>query len=126
MASERFTDETLNRGFLRCKDKIKDEAKFRDGFNELRANINGIVRGCADNIRVVIYIYGCLDEPLVFSYGKEENRLVITMKSDGKFYPKWSDRSVGKYIRDGLSSLAKRICSILPYAVKPLLALTSK
>lgn len=122
MDSRKFTEQTLNRGILRCKDKIKDEGEFRDGLCKLRGEINEIVRGCADNVIVVIYLEGVLGEPLEFSHGKEKNRLVITVTRNGRYHHHWSDRTKGKYIRDGLWSFAKKICSILKYGVPPLMA----
>lgn len=107
------------------KEKIKDKQNILDGLSNIRREINETVSGCADNIRVIIYIDRVLDEPMVFCHGKEENRLVITVKSDGKIDYTWTDRTLGKYIRDGLSGFASRICSILSFAAKPvLLALT--
>lgn len=103
------------------KEKIKDQKKVQDGLSQIRREINETVRGCADNVRVIIYIDGVLDEPMVFSHGKEENRLVITMDSNGGINYTWSDRSFGKYMRDGFSGFANRICSILMFAAKPVL-----
>lgn len=107
------------------KEKIKDKKYVQDGLSQVRSKINETVRGCADNVRVLIYIDGVLDEPMVFSHGKEENRLVITMKSNGEIDYTWGDKSLGKYVRDGFSSFANsfasRICSILMFAAKPVL-----
>lgn len=107
------------------KEKIKDKKDVQDGLSKVRKEINETVRGCADNVRVVIYIDGVLDEPMIFSHGKEENRLVITLKRDGGIDYTWADRSLGKYLRDGILGFTNRICSILQSVAKPvMLALT--
>lgn len=66
-----------------------------------------------DNVRVIVYIDGVFGELLVFSYGKEENRFVIIMISDGGINYIWLDRFLGKYIRDGFLGFVNRICLIL-------------
>lgn len=125
MASERLTDETLNRAILRVKETIKDKKDVQDRLSRVRREINETVRGCADNVRVIIYIDGVLDEPMVFSHGKEENKLVITLERDGGIDYTWADKSLGKYFRDGILGFTNRICSILVSVAKPvMLALT--
>lgn len=75
-----------------------------------------------DNVRVFIYIDGVFDELMVFSYGKEENRFVIIMKSNGEIDYIWGDKFLGKYVRDGflsfVNSFVSRICLILMFVVK--------
>lgn len=54
------------------KDKFLGYNEQKEAFPELRDGICVIVKSCADNIRLVIYIDEVLDQPITVVVGKEQ------------------------------------------------------
>lgn len=109
-------DEALNRAFLRVKDKFLGYNEQKEAFRELRDGICDIVKSCADNIRVVIYIDEVLDQPITVVVGKEENRLRITIKKDGRVTFFWTKENWGKIFKEAwhkVTSFIRRIVGLI-------------
>lgn len=100
-----LNDETLNKAFTRVKSQFKDAGALKELFYSVREGITEVVRSCSDNIRCVVYIDEILDEPIVVAYGKEENRLIITICSNGKVTYKWSHETWAKFLSDVLNEV---------------------
>lgn len=94
-----MNDETLNEAFTRVKSRFKDD-KLKELFYDVRDKITEVVQSCSDNVRCVVYIDEILDNPIVVACGYEENRLVITIRSNGNVTYKWSHETWAKFFYD--------------------------
>lgn len=90
----------MNDAFLKVKANVKGHEITEEAFYELRDEISHIVKNCADNVKVVVYFDFVLDKPLTVGFGKEENRLRITIKKDGKITLSWTKETWSKYFSD--------------------------
>lgn len=97
-----LNDEALNRAFLWVKDISSVMMNRKKAFRKLRDGICDIVKSCADNIRVVIYIDEVLDQPNTVVVVEDENRLRITctIKEDGIVTFFWMKENWGKIFRE--------------------------
>lgn len=71
-----------------------------DGLFELRDSLQEMVKCCADNVEIVIYVNHILDQAIVFKRGKCENRIRITIKSNGKMTHNWTKETRSKKLWD--------------------------
>lgn len=105
-------DEALNEAFKRVKEKFNDNKEIKEAYRDVRDSIYQMVRSCADNVRVVVYVDDILDDPIIVGIGSQENRLRITIKTDGKVTYSWTKQTWGKLFRDvkeKIKSIAQRI-----------------
>lgn len=61
-----------------------------NGLFELRDSLNEMVRCCADNVEIAIYVNHILDRAIVIKRGNCENRIRITIKSNGEVTHSWT------------------------------------
>lgn len=94
-------DEELTTAFARVKHKFHDYSMLREAFYKVRDKIFKTVKTCSDNVRVVIYIDYVLDKPIIFRIGAEENRLRISIRTDGKASYSWTKETWSKDFHDG-------------------------
>lgn len=72
---------------------------------------------------MVVYIDGVLDSPIVVKFGREQNRLVITIRSNGNVRYEWTKETWKKAFRDGwgkVVSITKRIVAAIASKAKSL------
>lgn len=109
MESSALIDETLNKAFIRVKDNFQNFQELKRAFQDVGDDINDVVRSCADNVRVVIYIDEILDDPIVVSVGKEQNRLQIIIKEGGNVEYSWTKQTWSKVFLDAVGPITKGI-----------------
>lgn len=90
----------MQKAFIKVKDDLNERPTMREAFYYVRDNIHEVVRSCATNLRVVIYFNGVLKEPLVVTSGSEENRLEITINTDGTSTYAWTKQTWAKVFLD--------------------------
>lgn len=106
-------DEELTRAFARVKHKFHDYSMLREAFYKVRDKIFETVITCFDNVRVVIYIDDVLDEPIIVRNGAEENRLRISIRTDGKASYSWTKETWSKVFLDAWEGVKPLIMKIL-------------
>lgn len=102
----------MQKAFLKVKDDLEDQYIMKEAFYYVRDNIHEVVSSCAENIRVVIYFNDVIDDPLVVATGSEENRLRISINTDGKVTYAWTKQTWTKVFRDakeGVKSITQKI-----------------
>lgn len=102
-ASSRNTeefDELLHRIFIQNKAQFNGNKVMIDGLFELRDSINEMVKNCADNVEIAIYVNHILDRPIVINRGNSENRIRITIKSNGEVTHSWTRQTWAKTLWD--------------------------
>lgn len=116
----------MTRAFARVKRKFNDYDELREAFYDVRDDITKVVKTCSDNVRVVIYIDDVLDDPIVVGIGAEENRLRISIRSNGKALYSWTKETWSKIFRDGwegVKSLTKKILGSIASKARSVFAL---
>lgn len=122
-------DEELTRAFARVKQKFNDYGELREAFYDVRDEITEVVKTCSDSVRVVVYIDDVLDEPIVVGIGAEENRLRISIRSNGKASYSWTKETWSKVFRDGwegVKSLTKKIIGFIASKARTIFALAKE
>lgn len=107
-----MNDEALNKAYNMVKEKFNDNKEIKEAYRGIRDSIYEWVRSCADNVRVVVYVDDILDDPIIVAIGDQENRLRITIKTDGKVTYSWTKQTWTKIFRDvkeTIISIAKGI-----------------
>lgn len=111
-----MNDEDLHEAFIRVKKKFEDHKVEKEAYFCIRDGFTSLIESCADNVRVVLYVDDILDEPIVVKMGDQENRLRITIKTNGTITYKWTKETWAK-IFQGASmtrdALGKKIVSLL-------------
>lgn len=97
----------LNDAFIKIKPYVKGHVITQEAFYDLRDDISLIVKNCANNIKVAVYFDFVLDKPLIVSVGRGENRLVISIKKDGRIKLTWTKETWAKYFADIVDSDSK-------------------
>lgn len=108
-------DEDLHAAFVRVKEKFEGHEQKRVAFYELRDHFCAMIKSCAKDVVVVLYVDDILDEPIKVDVGKKQNRLRITIKTNGKITYKWTKETWKRIFRDAkesVESLAKRIAAL--------------
>lgn len=122
-------DEELTRAFARVKQKFNNYDKLREAFYDVRDDITDVVKTCSDNVRVVLYIDDVLDEPIVVGIGDQENRLRISIRSNGKASCSWTKETWSKIFRDGwegVKSITKKIVECLASKARAVFAIAKE
>lgn len=102
----------MQNAFIKVKDDLNERPTMREAFYYVRDNIHEVVRSCATNVRVVIYFDDVLDEPIHVKSGREENRLRITINSDGTSTYAWTKQTWAKVfldVKEDVKSIAQTI-----------------
>lgn len=73
--------------------------KLREMFFQFRDGICELVRSCADNVEVVVKMNEILDDPIIITTGKGENKLLVTIHSETGIYYKWTKETWTKMFR---------------------------
>lgn len=110
-----LNDEDLQEAYVRVKKKFEGHQQHREAIYRIRDGFSSLIESCADNVRVVLYADDILDEPIVVKIGNQENRLRITLKTNGTITYRWTKETWGKIFRDAMmtiNSLAKKIVSL--------------
>lgn len=110
-----MNDEDLQEAFIRVKKKFEGHQREKEAFYCIRDGFTPLIESCADNVRVALYVDDILDEPIIVGIGDEENRLRITIKTNGTVTYGWINETWGKIFRDALmtvNSLAKKMVSL--------------
>lgn len=108
-------DEELTRAFARVKHKFHDYSMLKEAFYKVRDKILETVKTCSDNVRVVIYMDDVLDKPIIVRIGAEENRLRISIRTDGKASYSWTKETWTKVFFDGWEGVKTLIMKILGF-----------
>lgn len=82
--------------------ELRGSQEQRVGFHRLRHDFNLLVKNCADNVKVTLYIS---DVVIVICAGKMENEIVITIRYDGYTDINWQKKTWSKYFNDGLDEM---------------------
>lgn len=126
MTSGTFTDETLNGAFARVKAKFRNRPELIKAFADVRKAITQAVRSCADNIIATVYVDEVLDDPIITTVGKGENKLLITIDSENGIDFTWTEETVAKAFWDGWGygqDIAKKIVAAIATFTGALLAI---
>lgn len=77
----------------------------------LRDNIQRMIEGCADNIKITIYLDDVLDGFIEIMAGQEENLLSISIKSNGDMTHSWNRRTneLTFRVEAGVRSICKNL-----------------
>lgn len=89
---------------------------MRDGLFELRDALKEMVKSCADNVEIAIYVNHILDQAIVIKRGNCENRIRITIKSNGEMTHSWTKETWAKTLWDwwyGFLGLLKTFANLL-------------
>lgn len=106
----------MQKAFIKVKDDLNERPTMRESFYYVRDNIHEVVRSCATNVRVVIYFDDVLDEPIHVKSGREENRLRITINSDGTSTYAWTKQTWAKVfldVKENVKSITQTILTKL-------------
>lgn len=107
------------------KHEVTDETT-KNAFQSVQCEIQGLIRNCSDNVKVVIYIDHVRDDPLIFNVGSGENKLIITIRKNGSITYAWPKETLSKLFWDavgGLPELVVNILSLLLIYYNPTLAM---
>lgn len=107
-----MNDEALNTAFARVKEKFKNHHDLKKAFQSVRDEINDVVQGCVNNVKVVIYIDEVLDDPIVVNAGEGDNKLRITIQPGGNVTYSWTYETFSKIFYDawnGVKEITKNI-----------------
>lgn len=83
-------DTLLQRIFVQHKAQFKGNQVMIDGLFELRDALNEMVKSCANNVEIVIFVNHILDQEIVIKRGNCENRIRITINSNGGMTHNWT------------------------------------
>lgn len=111
------------------RERFTQHPELKRRFFEVRDDINNVVGSCASNVRVVVYIDGVLDDPIVVKFGKEKNRLVITIATNGNVKYQWTKETWKKAFRDGWAkvvSITKQIVAAVASKARTLCLTAAK
>lgn len=95
-----INDETVNKAFSKVKDLIRTKKGLRKGLADVRKLITQTVQSCSDNV-VKIYMDEVLDDPIVISNGRGDNKLVLTIDSEDGVDFTWTETTMAKAFWDG-------------------------
>lgn len=73
--------------------------KLREMLFLFRGGICELVRSCADNVEVVVKMNEILDDPIIITTGKGENKLLVTIHSETGVHFKWTKETWTKMFR---------------------------
>lgn len=110
-----MSDEDLQEAFIRVKKKFEGHQREKEAFYCIRDVFTPMIKSCADNVRVVLYVDDILDDPIVVEIGDEENRLRITIKTNGTVTYNWDKETWWKIFKDAamtVNALAKKLVSL--------------
>lgn len=96
-----INDETVNKAFSKVKDLIRTKKGLRKGLADVRKLITQTVQSCSDNVVVKIYMDEVLDDPIVISNGRGDNKLVLTIDSEDGVDFTWTETTMAKAFWDG-------------------------
>lgn len=68
-------------------------------FFEFRENLPELVRSCEDNVEVVVKMNEVLDNPIIITAGKRENKLLVTIHSETGVDYKWTKETWTKMFK---------------------------
>lgn len=98
-----------------------------EGLFFLRDALNKMVKRCADNVEIAIYVNHYMDQPVVIKRGNCENRIRITIKSNGEVTHDWTKETWAKKLWDWfygffdlVGEFGKLFISVLKLINKPL------
>lgn len=95
-----MNDQTLHTAIMRVKGKLQDHNAHKQILFRIRDDLTLAVSSCADNVEVIIYLDDVLDDPINIIVGAGDNRLRITIQTDGKVTARWTDETWGKIFND--------------------------
>lgn len=114
-------DTILQRIYLQNKAHFNKDKKMKDAFFDLRDSLHNMIKQCSDNVEITIYVNDILDQPIVIKRGKMENRIRITINSNGEVTHGWTKETWTKTLWDwfyGFFDLIERIVGVFASAVK--------
>lgn len=120
-------DIFLQRIFIQNKAQFCENQRMLDGLFQLRDSLHEIVKSCADNVEIAIYVNHILDRAIVIKRGNCENRIRITIKRNGEVTYDWTKETLAKKLRDWLNrflgsieEFGKLLFSVLKMIKKPI------
>lgn len=96
-----INDETVHKAFSKVKALIRSKRELRKGVADVRKSITQALKSCSDNVAVKIYMDEVLDDPIVISNGRGDNKLVITIDSEDGVDFTWTETTMAKAFWDG-------------------------
>lgn len=91
----------MNKAFSKVKELIRTKKGLRKGLADVRKLITQTVHSCSDNVVVKIYMDEVLDDPIVISNGRGDNKLVLTIDSEDGVDFTWTETTMAKTFWDG-------------------------
>lgn len=74
----------------KLKEILGDHTSTKKALQTLKDNIQPMIDGCADNIKITIYLDDVLDGSIEIKAGQAENFLRITIKNNGDITHNWN------------------------------------
>lgn len=93
-------DIFLQRIFVQNKAHFNGNREMIEGLFELRDSLYRMVKSCADNVEIAIFVDHILDRPIVIKRGNCENRIRISIKSNGAVTHNWTKETWAKKLWD--------------------------
>lgn len=106
----------MQRIYVQHKAQFRGNREMRDGLFELRDALNKMVKSCTDNVEIAIYVNHILDQAIVIKRGNCENRIRITINSNGEMTHSWTKETWAKKLWDwwyGFLDLLKTFAKLL-------------
>lgn len=114
-------DIILQRIYKQNEAAFNKDKKMKDAFFDLRDSLHNMVKQCSDNVEITIYVNHILNQPFVIKRGNCENRIRITINSNGEVTHGWTKETWTKTLWDwfyGFFDLIERIVDVFASAVK--------
>lgn len=114
-------DTFLQRFFVQNKEQFNKNQEMINGLFKLRDKLHELVKGCADNVEIAVYVNHILDQAIVIKRGNCENRIRITIESNGEVTHDWTKETWAKTLWNwfyGLLGLIKEFGKLLLSTLK--------
>ena len=82
-------EQLIHRSIEKLKEILKNHDSTKEALYTLRDKIQPMIDGCADNIKIIIYLDDVLDGSIEIKAGTEENCLRITIQNNGNITHNW-------------------------------------
>lgn len=92
-------DEHIHIAFMNIKAVLNKNQILKELCYDFRDNICELVRSCEDNVEVVVKMNEILDDPIIITRGKGENKLLVTIHSETGVDYKWTKETWTKMFR---------------------------
>lgn len=97
----------------KLKHHLRENKETRDALCIARDEVPLKIKHCSDNIELVFYLDNVLEDPIYLTVGSAENRLHISIRSNGKIEYYWKERTLKVILWDALESVTSVVVRTL-------------